>query len=123
MKAMVQDEYGSPDVLELRDIGKPEPGDNEVLVRVHAAGVDRGVWHLMTGLPYLTRLAFRLRAPKNPVPGMDVAGVVETVGKNVSRFRPYRLAEPARPRAGQAGTGGADHRRVGRSGNLCRTDR
>jgi hypothetical protein len=59
-----------------------------VLVRVHAAGVDRGVWHLMTGLPYLTRLAFGLRAPKNPVPGMDVAGVVEAVGKNVTRFQP-----------------------------------
>lgn len=57
-------------------------------MRVHAAGVDRGVWHLMTGLPYLTRLAFGLRAPKNPVPGMDVAGVVEAVGKNVRRFRP-----------------------------------
>ena len=88
MKAIVQDTYGSPDVLELRDIDKPEIGDDEVLLRVHAAGVDRGVWHLMTGLPYLTRLAFGLRAPKNPVPGMDVAGVVETIGENVSRFQP-----------------------------------
>jgi NADPH:quinone reductase-like Zn-dependent oxidoreductase len=88
MKAIVQDAYGSPNVLKLADINKPEPGDNEVLVRVHAAGVDRGVWHLMTGLPYLTRLAFGLRAPKNPVPGMDVAGVVEAVGKNVTRFQP-----------------------------------
>jgi NADPH:quinone reductase-like Zn-dependent oxidoreductase len=67
-------------------LDKPEIGDDEALVRVHAAGVDRGVWHLMTGLPYLTRLAFGLRAPKNP--GMDVAGVVEAVGKNVSRFEP-----------------------------------
>jgi NADPH:quinone reductase-like Zn-dependent oxidoreductase len=88
MKAIVQDTYGSPDVLKLADINKPEPGDDEVLVRVHAAGVDRGVWHLMTGLPYLTRLAFGLRAPKNPVPGMDVAGVVEAVGRDVTRFRP-----------------------------------
>ena len=88
MKAIVQDTYGSPDVLELADINKPEPGENEVLVRVHAAGVDRGVWHLMTGLPYLARLAFGFRAPRNPVPGMDVAGVVEAVGKNVSRFEP-----------------------------------
>jgi NADPH:quinone reductase-like Zn-dependent oxidoreductase len=88
MKAIVQDAYGSPNVLKLADINKPEPGDNEVLVRVHAAGVDRGVWHLMTGLPYLARLAFGFRAPKNPVLGMDVAGVVEAVGKNVSRFEP-----------------------------------
>ena len=88
MKAIVGDTYGSPDVLELRDIDKPEIGDEEVLVRVRAAGVDRGVWHLMTGLPYLTRLAFGLRAPKNPVLGMDVAGVVEEVGENATRFRP-----------------------------------
>ena len=65
MKAIVQDTYGSADVLELRDIDKPEIGDDEVLVRVHAAGVDRGVWHVMTGLPYPIRLAgFGLRAPK-----------------------------------------------------------
>ena len=88
MKAIVGDTYGSPEVLELRDIDKPEIGDEEVLVRVRAAGVDRGVWHLMTGLPYLTRLAFGLRAPKNPVPGMDVAGVVEAVGGSVTRFQP-----------------------------------
>jgi NADPH:quinone reductase-like Zn-dependent oxidoreductase len=89
VKAMVRDTYGSSDVLELRDIDKPEIGDDEVLVRVHAAGVDRGVWHLMTGLPYPIRLAgYGLRAPKNPVLGMDLSGVVETVGKNVSRFQP-----------------------------------
>ncbi len=88
MKAIVGDTYGSPDVLELRDIDKPEIGDEEVLVRVRAAGVDRGVWHLMTGLPYLTRLAFGLRAPRNPVPGMDHPGVVEAVGRSVSRFQP-----------------------------------
>ncbi len=88
MKAIVQDTYGSPEVLNLREIDTPEVGDDEALVRVHAAGVDRGVWHLMTGLPYLARLAFGLRAPKTPVPGMDVAGVVETVGKGVTRFQP-----------------------------------
>src|ERR671920_1778566 len=89
MKAIVRDTYGSPDVLELRDIDRPEIQDDEVLVRVHAAGVDRGVWHIMTGLPYPIRIAgYGLRAPKNPVPGMDLAGVVEAVGKNVSRFRP-----------------------------------
>jgi NADPH:quinone reductase-like Zn-dependent oxidoreductase len=89
MKAIVRDEYGSPDVLELRDIDKPEIGDDEVLVRVHAAGVDRGVWHVMTGLPYPIRLAgYGLRVPKNPIIGSDVAGVVEVLGKNVSRFQP-----------------------------------
>jgi NADPH:quinone reductase-like Zn-dependent oxidoreductase len=89
MKAIVQDAYGSTDVLQLRDIDMPEIADDEVLVRVHAAGVDRGVWHLMTGLPYPIRLAgYGLRAPKTPVPGADVAGVVEAVGKDVTRFQP-----------------------------------
>ena len=89
MKAIVRDTYGSPDVLELRDIDKPEIGDEEVHLRVHAAGLDRGVWHVMAGLPYPIRLAgYGLRAPKNPVIGSDVAGIVETVGKNVSRFQP-----------------------------------
>ena len=89
MKAIVRDTYGSPDVLEFRDIDKPEIGDDEVLVHVHAAGVGRDVWHVMTGLPYPIRLAgYGLRAPKNPVLGSDVAGVVEAVGKNVTRFQP-----------------------------------
>src|ERR687892_2423123 len=89
LKAIVRDTYGSPDVLELREIDKPEIADGEVLVRVHAAGVGRDVWHIMTGLPYPIRLAgYGLRAPKNPVIGSDVAGVVETVGKDVSRFQP-----------------------------------
>src|SRR5829696_8854977 len=89
MKAIVRDEYGSPDVLELRDIDRPEIGDDEVLVRVHAAGVGRDVWHVMTGLPYPIRLAgYGLRAPNNLVIGSDVAGVVEALGKDVTRFRP-----------------------------------
>src|SRR5215207_2033844 len=88
MKAMVRDTYGPPDVLELRNIDIPEINDDEVLVHVHAAGVGRDVWHVMTGLPYPIRLAgYGFRAPKNPVIGSDVAGVVEGVGKNVSRFR------------------------------------
>jgi NADPH:quinone reductase-like Zn-dependent oxidoreductase len=88
MKAIVQETYGSADVLELRDIETPEIGDDEVLVRVRAAGVDRGVWHLMAGLPYPIRLAgYGLRAPKAPVPGRDVAGVVEAVGDDVTRFQ------------------------------------
>ena len=91
MKAIVQDDYGTSDVLELRDIDKPDIEDEEVLVQVHAAGVDRGVWHLMTGLPYFLRLIIPdlgLRAPKSPVPGSDVAGVVVAVGKDVTRFQP-----------------------------------
>jgi NADPH:quinone reductase-like Zn-dependent oxidoreductase len=89
MKAIVQDRYGSTDVLQYRDIPRPVPGDGEVLVRVHAAGLDRGVWHLMTGLPYLIRLlGFGLRRPKVRVRGMDVAGRVEAVGAGVTRFRP-----------------------------------
>ena len=90
MRAVVQDRYGSADVLELSDIDKPEPQVNEVLIRVHAAGVDRGVWHLMTGLPYFLRLIIPdlgLKRPKNPVRGSDVAGVVEAVGKGVSNFK------------------------------------
>jgi NADPH:quinone reductase-like Zn-dependent oxidoreductase len=86
MKAICQYRYGSTDVLELGDVERPEVGDDEVLVRVRAAGVDRGLWHLMTGLPYPMRIMYGLRKPKNPVLGMDVAGVVEAVGKNVTRF-------------------------------------
>jgi NADPH:quinone reductase-like Zn-dependent oxidoreductase len=89
MKAIVRDTYGSPDLLELRDIDVPEISDDEVLVRVHAAGVGRDVWHVMTGLPYPIRLAgYGFRAPKNPVIGSDMAGVVEGVGRNVRRFQP-----------------------------------
>jgi len=88
MKAIVQDKYGSAEVLRFEDIDPPEIGDNDVLVHVRAAGVDRGVWHFMTGLPYAGRIASGLRKPKIPVPGMDLAGIVETVGKNVTRFKP-----------------------------------
>ncbi|MCJ7672339.1 MAG: NAD(P)-dependent alcohol dehydrogenase [Acidimicrobiia bacterium] len=86
MQAIVQDRYGSTDVLRLDDIDVPEPGTGAVLIRVRAAGVDRGVWHLMTGEPYLARLAFGLRRPRNRVPGMDVAGVVERIGAGVTGF-------------------------------------
>jgi NADPH:quinone reductase-like Zn-dependent oxidoreductase len=89
MRAIVHDKYGSADGLELRDLDRPEVGDGEVLVRVHAAGVDRGVWHVMRGLPYPIRLAgYGLRAPKTPVLGADVAGVVEVAGTGVTRFKP-----------------------------------
>jgi NADPH:quinone reductase-like Zn-dependent oxidoreductase len=89
MKAIVQDRYGSPDVLEFRDTARPAPGGGEILVRVHAAGVDAGVGHLTTGHPYLLRLlGFGLRGPKQPVRGLDFAGTVEEVGEGVSRVRP-----------------------------------
>jgi NADPH:quinone reductase-like Zn-dependent oxidoreductase len=89
MNAVVQDTYGSPDVLQLREIDKPVVRDDEVLVQVHAAGVDPGVWHLMTGLPYLVRImGYGLRKPKVGIRGRDVAGRVEAVGTNVTGFRP-----------------------------------
>ncbi len=88
MKAIVQDTYGSADVLKLRDIEPPKIGDNDVLVRVRAAGLDPGVWHLMTGQPYLVRLmGYGLRAPRTKVLGFDVAGRVEAVGTTVTRFQ------------------------------------
>jgi NADPH:quinone reductase-like Zn-dependent oxidoreductase len=87
MRAIAHDGYGSADGLELRDVNRPQVGEGEVLVRVRAAGVDRGVWHVMTGLPYPIRLAgYGLRAPKNPVLGSDVAGIVETAGPGVKAF-------------------------------------
>jgi NADPH:quinone reductase-like Zn-dependent oxidoreductase len=91
MKAIVQDRYGGPEVLDFRDIDQPVPKDNQVLVRVQAAGVHRGDWHVMTGLPYMIRLvvpALGLRRPKVPVLGMDLAGRVQAVGARVTRFGP-----------------------------------
>ena len=88
MRAIVQDAYGSPDVFRLTRISTPDVADNQVLVRVHAAGLDRGTWHLMAGRPYLLRLAFGFSKPKNPVPGLDLAGTVVAVGSAVTRFSP-----------------------------------
>jgi NADPH:quinone reductase-like Zn-dependent oxidoreductase len=88
MKAIVHDSYGSAEVLRTRDIPKPKVGDDDVLVRVHAASVHLGDWILMTGSPFVMRMATGLRKPKNPVPGTDVAGTVEAVGKDVQRLRP-----------------------------------
>lgn len=87
MQAIVQDTYGSADVLQLRDIDRPQIGADEVLIRVHAAGVDFGVWHLMAGVPYAVRLVMGVRRPRNPVRGLEVAGVVEATGANVTAFR------------------------------------
>src|SRR6267378_2488598 len=91
MKAIVQDEYGTTpeDVLRLADVARPAIGDDEILVHVRAASVDRGTWHVMAGLPYPMRLAgFGLRTPKAPNPGRSVAGTVESVGKDVTEFKP-----------------------------------
>ncbi len=89
MKAIVLDEYGSPDVLELREIDKPVVGDDEVLVRVHADCLHPDVRHMMRGMPYFLRIiGAGLRMPSNRVPGTDLAGSVEAVGRNVTQFRP-----------------------------------
>jgi NADPH:quinone reductase-like Zn-dependent oxidoreductase len=86
MRAIVQDTYGSAEVLRLTDIARPTPADDEVLLQVRAAGLDRGAWHLMRGRPFLARVAFGLTRPKNPVPGTEVAGTVVAVGSAVTRF-------------------------------------
>lgn len=87
MQAMVQRRYGGPETLAPTVVPRPTVGDDEVLIRVCAAGVDRGVWHLMTGLPYVVRLVgYGLRRPKQPVPGLDVAGIVVAVGADVDEF-------------------------------------
>jgi NADPH:quinone reductase-like Zn-dependent oxidoreductase len=87
LKAVVQDKYGNPDVMELKDIDRPVIGDDEVLVRVHAAAVNPPDWAGVHGVPYIVRLAFGLRRPKLRVRGLDMAGVVDAVGKNVTDYR------------------------------------
>jgi NADPH:quinone reductase-like Zn-dependent oxidoreductase len=88
IKAIVQDRYGSPDVLRLKDIDKPVPEDNEVLVRVRAAAVNIGNWHVLRGIPYAMRPAVGLFKPKHEIPGLDLAGQVEAVGGSVKQFQP-----------------------------------
>lgn len=88
MKAIVQPHYGSPDVLQLRDVDKPVVKAEEVLVRVRAAAVNIGDWHLMRGQPYVVRLVAGLRGPRREIPGIDIAGRVEAVGEKVQQFRP-----------------------------------
>jgi NADPH:quinone reductase-like Zn-dependent oxidoreductase len=88
MRAVVQDTYGEADVLRPERVARPEIEAGEVLVRVRAAGVDRGVWHLMAGKPYAVRLAIGLRSPRNRIRGRELAGVVEAVGADVTTLRP-----------------------------------
>jgi NADPH:quinone reductase-like Zn-dependent oxidoreductase len=88
MKAIVQDRYGSPDILEFRDIDKPAIGASDVLIRVRAAGVNPADWAIVGGLPYIARPVYGMGKPKNRVRGTDVAGEVEAVGASVTRFRP-----------------------------------
>lgn len=88
MRAATQDRYGDAEVLMMRTIAVPQPNDDQVLIKVESAGVDRGVWHLMTGLPYLVRLlGFGFRRPKQSVPGLDVSGRVAALGSRVTGFR------------------------------------
>src|SRR5439155_14333979 len=104
MKAIVQDRYGTSEVLELREIAKPEIGQGDVLVRVRAAGVNPGDWAIMGGLPYIARPVYGLRKPKNRVRGTDVAGQVAALGGSGTRFWP-----------GDGGFGLCDHLGGGRS--------
>jgi NADPH:quinone reductase-like Zn-dependent oxidoreductase len=88
MKAVVYSNYGSPDVLEIRDVKKPVPNDDQVLIKVRAASINPLDWHFMEGTPYIMRIGVGLRKPKDPRLGVDMAGQVEAVGKNVTLFKP-----------------------------------
>ena len=88
MRAIHRDRYGSPDVLDIREVDKPEPTDEQALVRVHASSVNAYDWHMLRGKPYLARLTEGLRRPKTTVLGLDVAGVVEAVGDRVTHIKP-----------------------------------
>jgi 2-desacetyl-2-hydroxyethyl bacteriochlorophyllide A dehydrogenase len=88
MKAIVHTQYGSPDVLQFKEVEKPAPRDGEILVKIQAASANPLDWHLMRGAPFLARLAGGLRKPKDPRLGADLAGRVEAVGSNVSQFQP-----------------------------------
>ncbi len=87
MKAIVYTKYGSPDVLELKEVEKPTPKDDEVLVKVHAASTNAADWHLLRADPFLIRLDSGLLKPKNQILGADIAGQVEAVGRNVTQFQ------------------------------------
>ena len=99
MKAAVHERYGSPDaVVEIRELDKPEPADDEVLVRVQASSVNIAEWYGVTGRPWIARPTTGLRGPKDIRLGVDYAGIVESVGKDVTEFRARRrgLRRPER---------------------------
>lgn len=87
MKAIVYTKYGSPDVLALKEVEKPIPKDDEILIQVQAAATNAADWHMMRGEPFLARLSFGLFKPKNPILGIDIAGRIEAIGKNISEFK------------------------------------
>jgi NADPH:quinone reductase-like Zn-dependent oxidoreductase len=88
MKAIVYTKYGPPDVLQLKEVEKPTPKDNEVLLKVHAASVNDWDWGLLQGIPFVNRLLFGFLKPKKNILGSDIAGRIEAVGKNVEQFQP-----------------------------------
>ena len=88
MKAIVYTKYGTPDVLELKEVDKPAPKDNEVLIKVHAAAINDWDWGLLQGKPFLNRLLYGLLKPKKKILGSDISGRIEAVGKNVKQFQP-----------------------------------
>lgn len=87
MKAVVNTQYGSPDVLQLKEVERPTPKDNEVLVKVHAVSVNAADWHLLRADPFLVRLQFGLFKPRHTILGADIAGRIEAVGRDVKRFK------------------------------------
>ncbi|MGB5848078.1 MAG: NAD(P)-dependent alcohol dehydrogenase, partial [Ignavibacteriaceae bacterium] len=101
MKAIVYTKYGSPDVLQLKEVEKPIPKENEVLVKVIAASANPADWHMIRGEPKFARITFGLTKPKKIIPGIDIAGQVEAVGKNVKEFQPGDVV------FGDCGWGGA----------------
>ena len=88
MKAIIYENYGSPDVLELKEIEKPSPNKDEILIKVKAASVTPLDWHFLTGTPYIARLMAGFSKPKRNVLGTDVSGIVEAVGEDVTQFSP-----------------------------------
>ena len=88
MKAIIHEKYGSPDVMRLVEVEKPTPNDDQVLVKIHASSVNALDWHLLTADIFLVRLSMGLFRPKNPIRGADIAGRVEAVGRNVTKFKP-----------------------------------